>query len=149
MNLYIIILSGLKRETVSYSLRKRMSFLFITDNAHGNIKFDNTIYQRIHFSLNILKKYFVTYIRHIAKIWCKFLHTLDVWHLNNAKWICIHKFKYNQFTTCMKKKKCLLTTNICTNVFDTEAVQASVTSDMSPFFTNYWITLEFWYWVKA
>lgn len=77
------------------------------------------------------------------------MHTLDVWHLNNAKWICIHKFKYNQFTTCMKKKKCLLTTNICTNVFDTEAVQASVTSDMSPFFTNYWITLEFWYSVKA
>lgn len=108
MNLYIIILSGLKRETVSYSLRKRMSFLFITDNAHGNIKFDNTIYQRIHFSLNILKKYFVTYIRHIAKIWCKFLHTLDVWHLNNAKWICIHKFKYNQFTTCMKKKNASL-----------------------------------------
>lgn len=26
-----------------------------------------------------------------------------------------------------EEKKCLLTTNICTNVFDTEAVQASVT----------------------
>lgn len=36
-----------------------------------------------------------------------------------------------------EEKKCLLTTNICTNVFDTEAVQASVTSDMSTFFTNY------------
>lgn len=150
MNLYINhSLRFEKRNSVLQFTKTNVFPIYNRQRTWKLIKFDNTIYQRIHFSLNILKKYFVTYIRHIAKIWCKFLHTLDVWHLNNAKWICIHKFKYNQFTTCMKKKKCLLTTNICTNVFDTEAVQTSVTSDMSPFFTNYWITLEFWYWVKA